>query len=530
MAKLKPSKVVFRPYVLESMNRGVKQLTNAIRPTLGPGGRTVAYMTHRDLPEFLGNGGDIARRIVELPRGDEDVGAMLVREMILSQSERAGDGTATTAVLFHKIFEHGVRYITAGGDPDKVRRTFENALPMIWAELERQALPLEGKDQMASSAASICHDPLLADKLGEIFDVIGEYGQLDIRVGHGRELQSEYVDGAHWSGGLFSREMLLEGTGEWVNYEDAAIFLSDFNLDDPRQLLVIFEEALRANFTRLVIVARRLSPQVTALLLANSKARKINSVAVKLPGLTTPEHMAALEDLAVLTGATPFLEAIGAQVKRVRASDFGQVRQVQTSMRHLWLVGGNGDPRKKRLHLERLQARFDQTEDPGIQEELRARIGKFLGGSATLWVGGATKTEMTWRKAEAQRAATTLRAALRGGVVPGGGVALLACCPEVNRYMLVSNDEAECAAYRMLMRALEEPARTILANSGYDFGELTGAYSSAKDGGGFDVVRGEAVNMVQAGILDSLSVLKTALGTAVRTAGLALTTEALVHR
>jgi len=487
-------------------------------------------MTHRDIPEFLSDGGEIARRIIELPRGDEDVGAMLVREMILCQSERAGDGTATTAVLFHKIFEYGVRYVTAGGDPDKVRRTLEKALPMMLAELERQALPLEGKDQMVSLAASICHNPLLADTLGEIFDVIGEYGQLDIRVGHGREFQSEYVDGAHWSGGLFSREMLFQGTGEWVNYEDAAIFLSDFNLEDPRQLLVIFEEALRANFTRLIIVARRLSPQVIALLLANSKAGKIHSVGVKLPGLTTPEHMAALEDLAVLTGATPFLEAIGTQAKRVRADDFGQVLQVQASMRHLWLVGGKGDPRKKRLHLEQLQARFDHTGDPSVREALRARIGKFLGGSATLWVGGATKTEMTWRKAEAQRAATSLRTALREGVVPGGGVALLACRPEVKRHMLASEDDAECAAYRILMRALEEPARTILANSEYDFGELARAYSSAEDGGGFDVVRGEAVNMVQAGVLDSLGVLKTALVNAVRTAGLALTTEVLIHR
>ena len=524
--------LMFQPKTYRAMKRGINQLAGAIRPTLGPTARIVAISkiaTPNLQPELLENGGVIARRIIELANRDEDMGAMLLRSLVCRQHDEMGDGSATTAVLFQALFNAGLRYIAAGGSAPRLRYHIERALPVILNELERMTFHVEGKEALAGIAESICHDPDLAQLLGEIFDIISEHGQLDIRGDNARGLRREYVEGMYWSGGLFSRTMVTDLANMRTDYENAALFLCDFETEEPRDLVPVIEAALGSGINTLVLVFRRLSDKAISVIgTVNQKhSDKLRVMGVKLPGLNPIDRDAALEDIAVITGATPFIKAAGYTLDQVRPEHFGYARRIWGDLHNFGLSAGRGNPRVLRQHILKLEEAFRLTTDPEMRKKFQQRIGRLMGGSATLYIGGATKTEMELRKTAAQRSAETLRAAVREGVVPGGGIALLKCREVLTDYD--STDPDERAAYRILAEALAEPARAIFENAGYDPSEIMARLSVEDSGCGFDAVSGQIVDVTEAGILDTAAVLKSAVRGAVKTAALALSVDVLVH-
>lgn len=533
MAKSQTRRVVFQPGAYRGIQRGINQVVEAVRPTLGPLPRTVAVeQTFRgDMPELLDNGGVIARRIVELPDRDEDVGAMFIRHLLWRLHEKVGDGTATAAVLFQSVYNQGVRYIVSGGNAIRLRHYLEKGIPVILGEMADMAVHLEGKEKLAQIAESVCHDPPLARMLGEIFDIIGEYGQLEIQSGRGRELEREYIEGMYWQGGLLSRQMVRDHTKLRTQLEDAAILISDFEIGDPRQLLSLVDQVIEAEIGPLMIVAQKLSESAIPILLAASREPdKFQAIAVQTPSVSVSERAATLEDMAILTGGRLFTEAAGGTLSGVKPQDLGRARRAWADLGHFGIVGGKGDPRLLRRHVASLRAGFLQTQDPEARQKLRERIGKLLGGSATLWVGGATEPEIAARKERAERTAEALRGAMMEGVLPGGGVALLACHPALQRMLDRATDPDERTAYRILIKALEEPTRTILANAGYDASEIMAEIRQAGPGYGFDVRCGQVVDMAQSGIFDVAAAQKEAVRAAVASAALALTIDVLVHR
>jgi chaperonin GroEL len=532
MTRQRTRRVVFQPGARRGLQRGIQKMVDAIRPTLGPLPRLVAFhqLVTSKMPEMLTKGGVIARRIIELPDRDEDMGAMLVRHMLWNLHESYGDGTATAAVLLEAIYNQGVTYIASGGNAMRLRHYLEEGMQVILDELDRMTLWLDGKQQLAKLAESICGDPPLARMLGEIFDIVGEYGQLEIRPMRSRELQRDYVEGMAWKAELFSREMYADKVHLKTQLEDAAILISDLKVDEPDQLLPALTAAMQSGRRSLLVIANQLSPRAISLLLANSRdAEKFKAIAVRTPGPEREDEVAALQDLAVLTGGRPFLQATQDTLATVTAEDLGQARRVWADRHRFGIVGGRGNPRQLRQHVAMLRSAVANAQDTTVRQRLQQRIGQLVGGVATLRVGGPTEVEIETRKALAEETSGALRAAIRDGVLPGGGAALLACRPILRQRLDGCDKPDERAAYRILATAVEAPARTIFANAGYDASEVLADIRSGGPGAGFDVVGGRVVDMVEAGILDVAAVQKAALTGAITTAATALTVDVLVH-
>ena len=533
MPKSATKMVIFQPDAHQAMLRGVNQIASALRCTLGPSSLHVviepAVDKHKP-PELLESGGTIARRIIELADRDEDIGAMLARAMIYRQHEQVGDGTAIAAVLFQAIINEGLRYVAAGGNAMLLRHHLQATLPIIHQELDHLRIDTHGQQSLAHIAESICHDPDMAVLLGEIFDTIGEYGQLDVRKSYERGLKREYVAGMYWAKGLHSRQMLSDPGQMRTELENAHILISDFEIKQAQELIPVLEVALRADVKHLMIVARNLSEQAIAFLLTNNKPDGMRIVAVKTPGDNANDRMAALEDLAILTGGTPFLKATGESFASITAQDFGQVRRCWATYQNFGISGGKGHPRTMTRHIARLQSRFATDSDPEEREKLQQRIGKLMGGSATLWVGGATDSEVSLRKDRAERTARTVRAALRDGVLPGAGMALFNCATTLDQMASQATNLDEKAAFRIMSKVVQEPARAIIANAGYDPSEILAKIMVDPTSTGFDALGGHVVDLVEAGLLDAFAVQKAALNNAVATAAMTLSIDVLVHK
>jgi chaperonin GroEL len=323
--------------------------------------------------------------------------------------------------------------------------------------------------------------------------------------------------------------MITDYTLFRTQLENAAILISDLEIDDPRQLLPVIGMAMQAEIRALLIIASRLSDHAVALLLANRHPEKFQAIAVKTPGFGLTDQAAALEDLAVLTGGRAFTRFAGYSLQEVTLEDLGHARRVWADRSNFGIIGGKGDPRGLRQYIANLRSAFSSTEDREARKKLQQRIGKLIGGSATLRIGGVTELELTARKELAERTAEALRGAIMEGVLPGGGASLLACRPALERMMDQSSDPDERAAFRILIRALEEPLRTIVTNVGFDDREIMAEIKRAGPGCGFDVVSEQTVDMAQAGIFDVATVLKSAVHSAIAGAALALTTDVLVH-
>ncbi len=374
--------VVFQPRVHASMQRGINTIVDAIKPTLGPIARVVAidYINKRNSrPELLDYGGAIARRIIELPDRDANMGAMLARSMILQQHEDVGDGTATAAVLLQAIYNSGLRYLAAGMNAMRIRHFMEEALPLILKELGDMTFHVEGQAALSRMALSLSHDPEMAELLGEIFEMLGEYGQLDIRQGHGRGLKREYIEGVYYNTGLFSREMLDDKDAYKTEYQNPAIFLCDFELDDPRELFPVLKAAADADIPALVIILRNMSDRAMSAILANKRIEKFKAMAIKLPGLNAEDRMAALQDLSALTGAVPVLKATGDSLEKVTLQHFGQARRVWAEQRQFGIIGGRGNPRVLRQQFASLEKSYQRATNPEQRRHLQERLGQAHG-------------------------------------------------------------------------------------------------------------------------------------------------------
>lgn len=532
MAQTPVRPVVFQPSTHEGLRRGINHIVAAVRPTLGPRPRTVAIerVNREHTPELLDNGGVIARRIIQLADRDADMGAMIVRHLLWRLHEEVGDGTATAAVVFQAVYNQGLRYLAAGGNAQRLRRHLDRGAQAIVDELDGMTIPVEGKRQLAEIAESVCYDRPLAGLLGEIFDIVGETGHVEIRRGNGRELERHYVDGMFLKSGVWSAHMLADQVRQRTDLQNAAVLISDLEIGDPRELVPALDVAVTAGFRTLVIMAGKLSDSgIAALLGASRDPEKFQAIAVKTPGLGPLEQAALMEDLAVLTGGRPLIKAAGNTPRGVRREDFGHARKAWADHAYFGVVGGKGDPRLLRRHIATLREQLQRPDDSAARDRLRERIGKLMGGSATLLIGTSTAAEMEVREEMARQTAGALRAALGDGVLLGAGVSLLHCRSTLRQTLDDRNDPDQQAAYRILHAALEEPVRTIVANAGYDAGAVMGELQHAPPGAGFDVRRGGVVDLAQAGIYDVAAAQKAAVHGAITSAAQALTIDVLIH-
>ena len=523
-------KVIHEPRTQEAIRRGLATLGKAIRPTLGPLPRRLVAQNQSKF-EMLDDGGIIARRIIALQDREDDVGAMLLRQVLWQVHQQVGDGAATTAVLYESIYNEGLRYMAAGADPMRLRASLQQLLPQVTESLHSQARILTQANELEGIAFSVCYDEEMAAALGEVIDTVGQYGQVDIRAGHGRGMEHNFVDGVYWKGGVQSKELLRGSARLVAEMEDAAILITDMDIEEPRELVPLMQMALRSKISKLLVIVKSISDKGISVVLDDRLRSKIQTVVVKLDTFLQDDLIQACHDIALLTGGRPVLSAAGQSLEDATDEDFGHARWVWADDKNFGFASGEGDPIQIRRQVRILRQAHAQAEDDDDRERLLKRLGKLNGGVATVQVGGIADDEIKQRKELAERTIRALRRALAQGVIPGGGVALLNCARSM---MDVTSDDETLearAARQILATALAAPIRALLDNGGYEASEILAQLESYESGFGFDIMKGKIADMADAGVLDVAQVQAEALRRAVSSAALALTIDVLVlHR
>jgi chaperonin GroEL len=535
----KPRKPVVtrQPRTYREILHGTDVIANAVRPTLGPLPRLVVMEALRrtDVPEFLDDAATIGRRIFEIqPRGC-DVGAMLLRQALWRMHQEAGDGAATMAVMYQTLLREGIRYVTQFDcNAMRLRNGLERGLRVLTDALCGAATPLLGRQAIADMAMGMCQgDHEMAQLLGEIFDMVGPDGLIVVEGYEKMGLEREYVEGTYWKlSGWISRALLSSSAEKRETFEDAALLITDFELREPRALVPVLERCLKAGVKRLILIAKEVSDSVIGLLVNNNRANTIQTLAVRTPKVAEMDRVASMEDIAMLTGGRVFYAAAykglpawdGADF---RVEDLGHARRAWATDSLFGIYGGKGNPRRIRQHIAHVSNMLRLAQDEHARKELQTRLGRLNGGTVILRVGAIHETAREHRKAVANRSVTTLRHALTGGVVPGGGVALLNA--QAALADLPAADEDAAFAYKMLSRMLEEPLRAIVRNAGYMPDIVVEKVKAAPAGYGFDVRTGQIVAMRECGVVDALTVLTKALQVAVCGAASALTTDVIIH-
>jgi chaperonin GroEL len=519
--------VLFAPQSHTALQRGIDRLADLVRPTRGPTPRCVAIATALPdhPPEILDDAATIVRRIIQIPNPYVDMGAMLLRHTLWKTHEAVGDGTATTAVLFQGLLRRAAPYIAAGGNPLALKRGLERGLAVALAALKQQSQPLEGATAISRAAEMLCHDTELAKLLGEIFDITGADGYVQLESGHTRGLERQYVEGAHWETGYCSPYFVTDENKQEARLEDPAILISDLRITAAEQLIPLLERLALAERRSLLIIAREVSGSALGLLVANHQAGTMRLLAVQAPGMAT-QQISILEDLAIQTGGRVITTAAGTRAETITLEDLGSSRVAWANATTFGLIGGKGDPISLRQRITQIKAAVAAASEVEERQNARERMGKLIGGVAILRIGGATKIDLETRKEQAGRAITALRLAMDGGVAPGGGAAYMACQSALCN-LPVSFDEQ--VGIHALSAALEEPLRAIAYNAGYEPATIVAQVKGRCAGYGLDARTGAIVDMAEAGIVDPVQVLQAALTAAVSGVIMALTTSFLVN-
>ena len=336
-------KVIHQPHTRQALKRGISTLVNAISPTLGPTPRR-SIAQNQSKFELLDDGGVIARRIVALPEQEDDVGAMLLRQVLWGVHQHVGDGAATTAVLYERIYIEGLRFIAAGADPMRLRARLMELLPDVSERLLAEARPLRNEAELQALAYSVCYDEEMAAVLAEIIHTIGQFGQVDVRAGHGRAMEYNYVDGSYWRGGVQSKEMLRGFQRGVAEMQDASILVTDMEIEEPRQLVPLMSLALRYGIKNLLLIVESISETGLSVVLDNRLKDKIRTVIVKIDDFHPGDLSIAQQDIALLTGARPLLQKAGESLEDVREGDFGRARWVWADDKNFGFASGKGDP------------------------------------------------------------------------------------------------------------------------------------------------------------------------------------------
>jgi chaperonin GroEL len=524
-------RILAGPPAHAALSRGVNRMARLLRPTLGPLSRTVAITrltgtTHG--PEVLDSGAVIARRTIQLADPFENMGGMLVRHIAWQVFERVGDGTATAAVLAQSLMQAGVRYIVAGGNPVSVARGMERGLEVALPELRRQARTIDGPAEIARVvAAGLGPTRLdLAEMLGEVVDAVGPDGAILVEDAQGTRTVHEYIDGVRWNEGVVSSFLLRPNEATNARIMNPRILVTDHPLDRAEQLLPVLEACVGAGDRNLLIVAPEVRDSAVGLLVANRERGVLEGViAVKAPSFGV-QRTHILEDIAAMTGGRCLAQERHDRLADVGADDLGRARQAWATRFAFGILGGQGSKATIRQRIADAKAELSRVDnDPHTTRLIRERIGKLAGTAAIVRVGAPTQAEQEELKLQIEAAVRSARSALRDGVVPGGGAALLACVAALEA-LEIRGDEG--FGVKALAHALAEPMRAIVANAGLQPAPIVERARCERQV--YDVIRAGWVDPWTAGIVDPLPVAVAALETSVSAIATALTSDVLIHR
>ena len=507
------------------MLQGVDKLANAVAITMGPTGRNVIIDKSFGGPTVTKDGVTVAKEI-ELEDRFENMGAKLVVEVAQKTSDLAGDGTTTATVLARAIFKEGLRNIVAGSNPTAVRRGIERAVEAAEAKLNEMAKAVTSKDEVANvGAISANNDMVIGNQLADALEKVGKDGVITVEEGKSTETQVEYVDGMQFDKGFISPYFINRPAEMDCQLDDALILIHEKKISNIRDLVPILEKASQTG-KPLLIIAEDVEAEALTLLVVNRLRGTLNVCAVKAPGFGD-RRKAMLGDIAVLTGGTLISEDLGIQLENLTLDHLGRAKKISVDKSNTTIVEGGGDREEVEKRVAQINNQIAQTESEYDKEKFQERLAKLAGGVAVISVGAETEADMKQKKARVEDALHATRAAVEEGILPGGGVALLRCAEAVEAARNGARGD-EKIGVDIVLKALDAPLRQIADNGGID-GSVVADEVREKGGNiGYNANKGEYGDLLQAGVIDPVKVVRTALSNAASIAALMLTTEALV--
>ena len=507
-----------------SLKKGIDALAEAVKVTLGPKGRNVVLDKKFGAPTITNDGVTIARDI-DLPDPFENMGAQLLKEVAIKTNDVAGDGTTTATVLAQAIVTEGLRNLAAGANPMILRHGLEKGVDAVLEHIKGASKPVETKEQIAQVASISAADAEIGALIAEVMDKVGKDGVITVEEGRGIEMEKEYTEGMQFDRGFISPYMATNPDGTVANLDNPFILVTDRKISAVADILPLLERVLQSGNKNFVIIGEDVDGEALATIVVNKLRGAFNVVAIKAPGFGDRRD-AMLEDIATLTGATVITEKVGLRLENATLSDLGRARTVTADKDNTTIVEGAGDTGDIQARVRQIRAQINETTSDYDREKLQERLAKLAGGVGVIMVGAATEVEMKEKKHRVEDALSATRAAIEEGIVPGGGTVLVEAIPALDSVQVAAGDEA--TGLNILRRALEEPLRQIAINAGRDGAVVVSQVRASEVGIGFDALKGEYVNMVEAGIIDPAKVTRSALQNAASIAGMVLTTDTLI--
>jgi chaperonin GroEL len=504
--------------------RGVEKLAKAVKATLGPSGRNVILDKKFGSPTITKDGVTVAKEI-ELEDPYENMGAQLVREVASKTSDVAGDGTTTATVLAESIYREGLRNVTAGANPTSLQRGIMKAVEAITEELKKISKKVSDRTEIAQVATvSANWDKTIGEIIADAMDKVGKDGTITVEEAKSIETTLEVVEGMQFDKGYLSPYFVTNAEDMEAGLENPYILIYEKKISSLKDLLPLLEKVAKAG-RPLLIIAEDVEGEALATLVVNKLRGTLQVCAVKAPGFGD-RRKAMLEDIAVLTGGKMISEDLGIKLENIKIEDLGKAKRVTIDKENTTIVEGSGKSSDIQGRVAQIRRQIEETTSDYDKEKLQERLAKLAGGVAVINVGAATETEMKEKKARVEDALHATRAAVEEGIVAGGGVALIRAQKALEGMRGLDADEK--VGVQIVRRAVEEPTRQLADNAGAEGALVVEEIKKRKGNEGYDVAKGEYVDLVKAGIVDPTKVTRSALQNAASIAGLLLTTEALV--
>jgi len=505
------------------LKRGVDKLANAVKVTLGPKGRNVVLDKGFGSPTITNDGVTIAKEI-ELEDKFENIGAEIIKEVATKTNDLAGDGTTTATVLAQAIITQGLRNVAAGANPLAIKKGIEKGVESVVATLKKIAKPVAGKSEIAQVATISAESSEIGQLIAEVMQEVGNEGVITVEESQTFGLSKEIVEGMQFDKGYISPYMITNAEKMEAEYEDPYILITDKKISGIKEILPLLEKLTQAGKKDLVIIAEDLDGEALATLVVNKLRGVFNGLAIKAPGFGD-RRKEMLEDIAVLTGGQMITEEVGLKLENVDLKMLGRARKVIAAKENTTIVEGKGQKSKIEGRVNQIKREIERSDSDFDKEKLQERLAKMAGGVAVIKVGAATEVEQKHKQHKIEDALAATRAAVAEGIVPGGGVALIRALKNLDEVKAKGDEKT---GLLILKRALEEPLRQIAHNSGQD-GAVVAAQVKSKSGNyGYNAAVNDYEDLVEAGIIDPVKVVRLALQNAASAAAMLLTTEAVV--
>jgi chaperonin GroEL len=514
--------IIYGEQSRQAILRGVNQLADAVKVTLGPKGRNVVLDKKFGSPTITKDGVTVAKEI-DLKDPLENMGAQMVREVASKTSDTAGDGTTTATVLAQAIYREGARNVVAGANPMELKRGIEKAVEAMTAEIKKMAKPVKGNMIAQVGMISANSDHTIGTIIAEAMEKVGKDGVITVEEAKTLETTLEVVEGMQFDRGYLSPYFVTDPERMEVVLENPVILIHEKKISSMKDLLPVLEQVARLG-RPLLIIAEDIEGEALATLVVNKLRGTLHAAAVKAPGFGD-RRKAMLEDIATLTGGKAITEDLGVKLENIKIEDLGKAKKVTIDKDNTTIVEGGGESKAIEGRVKQIRMQVEETSSDYDREKLQERLAKLVGGVAVIKVGAATETEMKEKKARVEDAMHATKAAVEEGIVPGGGVALLRASKALDGLKLEGDQGVGVAIIR---RAIEEPCRWIATNAGHEGSIVVAKVKEGKGDEGFNAATDVYEDLVKAGVIDPAKVVRNALQNASSIASLLLTTEALV--